>query len=144
MKRRSLIVLCCLLLALMLASCRREAAQVQATAAPTLTPTPRSTPLPALPTAVPIGSAELPLQMVIPLSVAGAKADTIAVQAALLEKSGLNVSIVVVEREADALAAVCSAGAQPSVAWLGGLAFVAAHQRDCGEGFCGDAMSGVP
>ena len=133
MKTRSLIVLCCLLLMLALASCRREAPQAQATAAPTLTPTPRSTPLPALPTVAPPGSAENPLQMVIPVSVAGAKLDASAVQAALLEQSGLSVSIVVVDRDADALAAVCAPGALPSVAWLGGLALVSARAQNCGE-----------
>lgn len=135
MKSRSLIVLSCFLLMLMLASCRREAQVAAPTAAPTLTPTPRSTPLPSLPTPIPPGAAANPLQMVIraPGLVSDARAAVPAVEAALLEQSGLVISILVVERDAEALASVCSPGAQPSVAWLGGLAYVAARAQNCGE-----------
>ena len=51
-------------LALLMTSCRRLPF-AEPTSRPTVTPTPRSTPLPPVPTAVPLGSESNPLQLKI-------------------------------------------------------------------------------
>jgi len=120
---------------LLLPACRRQAAQVGPTAAPTLTSTPRSTPLPAVATAVPAGAQGNPLQMVIrPEGAMSAARSAIAdFEAAILEQSGLSVRVELVERFAEALAALCnSSGGQASVAWLNGASYIAATAQNCG------------
>jgi ABC-type phosphate/phosphonate transport system substrate-binding protein len=120
---------------LLLPACRRQAAQSGPVIAATLTPTPRSTPLPAVATAIPAGAEGNPLQMVIrpdgPMSAArGAIGDF---EDAVLEKSGLVIKVELVERYAEALAALCdSSGGQASVAWLNGASYVAAQAQNCG------------
>jgi phosphonate transport system substrate-binding protein len=119
----------------LLPACRRQAAQLGPTAAPTLTATPRSTPLPAVATAVPAGAEGNPLQMVIRPdgSLSAARSAIADFEAAILEQSGLTVQVELVERYAEALAALCdSSGAQASVAWLNGASYVAAHAQSCG------------
>jgi phosphonate transport system substrate-binding protein len=121
--------------AMLLAACRRQAAQGGPAIAPTLTPTPRSTPLPAVATAIPAGAEGNPLQMVFrPDGSMSAARNAIAdFEAAILEKSGLSVKVELVERYAEALAALCdSSGGQASVAWLNGASYVAALAQNCG------------
>lgn len=124
-------------LALLLASCRRFGGG-EPTARPTLTPTPRSTALPPIPTAIPLGSEDNPLRMMIvePARTGSRQAINNAVedlQAALLEDTGLTVMVDLVPSDAEALAALCaSPGGEVAVAWLGGLAYAAAYAQDCG------------
>ena len=124
-------------LALLLVSCRRGGGEP--TARPSLTPTPRSTALPPIPTAVPLGSVDNPLSMkvVSPEGQGSRQAVDNAVedlQAALLEETGLNVTVDVVETDAEALAALCdSPRGDVAIAWLGGLAYAAAYAQDCGN-----------
>jgi ABC-type phosphate/phosphonate transport system substrate-binding protein len=120
---------------LLLPACRRQGAQVGPTAAPTLTATPRSTPLPAIATVIPAGAEGNPLQMVIRPdgSMSAARGAIADFEAAILEQSGLTVKVELVERYAEALAALCdSSGGQVSVAWLNGASYVAAKAENCG------------
>ncbi|MEP7292708.1 MAG: PhnD/SsuA/transferrin family substrate-binding protein [Chloroflexota bacterium] len=124
-------------LALALSSCRRFGGG-EPTARPTLTPTPRSTALPPVPTAIPVGSLDNPLLMKIvqPQTTRPRQAITSAsenLQAALLEETGLTVLVEVVESDAEALAALCdSPKGDVTVAWLSGLAYAAAFAQECG------------
>jgi ABC-type phosphate/phosphonate transport system substrate-binding protein len=124
-----------LVLVIVLPACRRRT-EIAATALPTLTPTPRSTPLPAVATAVPVGSAENPVRMVV--QPAGDRADAERslddFQAALNERTGFTFEVQLVERPAEALAALCSTpGAGPAVAWLSGVAYGVAALQECGQ-----------
>lgn len=119
----------------LLPACRRQAAQSGPVIAATLTPTPRSTPLPAVATAVPAGAEENPLQMVIRPegSMLAARSAIADFEAAVLEKSGLTIKVELVERYSEALGALCaSSGGQVTVAWLNGAGYVAANAQNCG------------
>jgi ABC-type phosphate/phosphonate transport system substrate-binding protein len=120
---------------LLLPACRRQAAEGGVTAVPTLTPTPRSTPLPAIATAIPPGAVENPLQMVVRPdgSMSAARAAIDAVETAILEIAGVAVDIELVERYGEALAALCqSSEGRVSVVWLNGASYVAARAENCG------------
>lgn len=124
-----------LTLLLVLAGCRR-AEEAQATSFPTIVPTPRSTPLPALPTAVPLAEEENPLQMVIKPDgqIPNAERAIQDFEDAVRDESGLIVQIKLVERDAEALAALCNSGSgEVTVAWLNGLAYMAAESQNCGQ-----------
>jgi ABC-type phosphate/phosphonate transport system substrate-binding protein len=124
----------CLLLLIALSACRRADSDQQLSL-PTLTPTPRSTPLPALPTAVPPGAEDNPLRMVLRPAGPRTTANNAAgqLEEALLEEAGLAVELVLVDRYAEALAALCeSTAGRVSVAWLDGLALGAAQAQGCG------------
>ncbi|HEX2906735.1 MAG TPA: PhnD/SsuA/transferrin family substrate-binding protein [Phototrophicaceae bacterium] len=118
-----------------LAACREQTAGVGPGAAPTLTPTPRSTPLPAVPTAIPPGDEGNAIRMVI--RPPGPKADAESAiedfEAAVLGRSGIVIQVELVERYAEALAALCeSSSGQTSVAWLNAPTYVAARAQNCG------------
>lgn len=120
----------------MVAACRRQGDEGGPTPLPRLTPTPRSTALPALPTAIPIGQEGNPLQMIIhpPGDIVDARDAVADFEAAILEESGLVVQVELVERDAEALAALCdSSSGQVAVAWLNGLSYVAAQAQNCGQ-----------
>jgi ABC-type phosphate/phosphonate transport system substrate-binding protein len=120
---------------ILLPACRRQVAQVGPTAAPTLTATPRSTPLPAIATVIPAGAEGNPLQMVIRPdgSMSAARSAIADFEAAILEQSGLTVKVELVERYAEALAALCdSSSGQVSVVWLNGVSYIAARAENCG------------
>src|SRR5690606_32204941 len=95
-------------LAAVLTGCRR-ASQVQVTVMPTATPTPRSTPLPPVPTAIPSGSEENPVRMVIVPASSGLSARRAAreLETSLSERTGRAVEVVLADRYAEALAALC-------------------------------------
>jgi hypothetical protein len=60
-------------------------------------------------------------------------ADIEALESALLTRTGLNVDVQIIARDADALAAVCDAAlTPPAAAWLGGLTFAASQAGRCG------------
>jgi ABC-type phosphate/phosphonate transport system substrate-binding protein len=126
-----------ILLMVLLTSCRRQQAAQQPSVREVNTPTPISTPLPAIPTLVPVGQSEdSPLQMVIrPFEpVAAARNVAARFQSALEDMSGLFVEVVLVERTAEALAALCdSSSGQVSVAWLDGIGYMAATAQNCGQ-----------
>lgn len=120
-------------LALLLSSCRRFGGG-EPTARPTLTSTPRSTALPPVATAVPLGAADNPIRMAFVVEDSRAVTSAITdLEAALLEESGLNVIIERVDTDAEALAALCaSPNGDVTVAWLNGVAYAAAYAQGCG------------
>jgi ABC-type phosphate/phosphonate transport system substrate-binding protein len=117
-------------------ACRPQAAALLPTPIPTLTAVPRSTPLPALPTSVPVGKKDNPLLLVIhPVTKLETDSTTLAdLEAAIEKKTSLVVKIKVVESDAAALAALCaSTPTQPTFAWLTGVGFIAASAKNCGQ-----------
>lgn len=131
------IVVLLLLSVLLLGACLPEEQQGPVAQA-TLTPTPRSTPLPPVATAVPPGMEENPVSMVIrPPRGAVAVVSEVQIadfEQALLEQTGLVIDVQVVERFAEALAALCgSTPTRVSVAWLDGLTYAAAVAQGCGS-----------
>jgi ABC-type phosphate/phosphonate transport system substrate-binding protein len=130
-----LILLTLLISAIFLAACRRQEASGSQTVLSTLPPTPRSTPLPAVPTAIPIGAEGNPLRMVIRPdgSMSSARIAIADFEAAVLQQSGIAVQVELVERYAEAVAALCgSSSGQMSVAWLDGASYFAANAQNCG------------
>ncbi|HIO13576.1 MAG TPA: hypothetical protein EYN15_00070 [Chromatiales bacterium] len=124
-----------LLLVGLLAACRRQGAGQGNTIRPSDTPTPISTPLPAVPTAIPVGTEGNPVQIVFrPVgSPLAARNITARLETVILEEAGLAVEVTLVERYAEALAALCdSGGGQVSVAWLDGPTYTAASAQNCG------------
>jgi ABC-type phosphate/phosphonate transport system substrate-binding protein len=120
---------------LLTAACRRQQATQQAVVRDAATPTPISTPLPPVPTPVPVGESEdNPLRMVIkPYESALARNGLARFQSALQDASGLVIEVVLVERQAEALAALCNSSSGPvSVAWLDGVGYMAAIEQNCG------------
>lgn len=118
-----------------LAACREQGAQSGPAVAATLTPTPRSTPLPAVPTVIPPGDEGNAIRMVIrPLGpAADARSAASDFEAAVLDRSGVVIEVQLVDRYAEGLAALCeSAGGRVSVAWLNGPTYVAARAQNCG------------
>jgi ABC-type phosphate/phosphonate transport system substrate-binding protein len=117
--------------------CRRLGSQGP-TLQPTLTLTPRSTPLPALePTLVP-GAEDNPIQMAIVRAGGATTASALnraadAVAEALLEETGFIVEVELVETDADAVAALCNAlTGSPAVAWVSGVGYAAISAQACG------------
>lgn len=118
-----------------LAACGGGDATPTITPRPTLTPTPLSTPLAYVPSPIPAGFAENPLQFVI---VAQDSANAQAVQAELsarlLELSGVNVNVVVANRSAEAISALCRSGIEAvSAVWVAGLGYASARASGCGD-----------
>ncbi len=133
---RILTILLCVTVLLMAAACRRQEAETQQSTQPTFTPTPRSTPLPALPTSVAPGETGNPLQMVIHPDgdIKAAQAAASDFEKAILNESGLIIQVQVVERDAEALGALCgSSGGRTAAAWLNGLSYTAAQAQNCGQ-----------
>jgi ABC-type phosphate/phosphonate transport system substrate-binding protein len=105
---------------------------------PTLTVTPRSTPLPELdPTLVP-GAEDNPIRMTI-LRARGVTSETTLnravnnVEEALLEETGLTIAVELVETDADGVAALCEAvTGSPAVAWVSGIGYAAVSAKGCG------------
>ncbi|MEO8395922.1 MAG: PhnD/SsuA/transferrin family substrate-binding protein [Chloroflexota bacterium] len=135
-------------LALLATSCRRLP-YAPPTVKPTITPTPRSTALPPIPTPVPLGSAKNPLHIVfvaLPDVASQATPDADAteeptsaqaasdLEKALLDAAQMTVKVDVVTSDAEALAALCaSPKGTISAAWMGGLAYAAAFAQACGS-----------
>ncbi len=124
------------LLALLLTAACQSQERVVLTAIPTLSPTPRSTPLPVIPTSIPPGQGANPLQiMLVPAGgIEEAGAETVDLAAAIEDETGLVVEFQLVEQSAQALAALCDPVAEVvSVAWLDGMAYSVARSLDCGQ-----------
>jgi ABC-type phosphate/phosphonate transport system substrate-binding protein len=122
-----------LMLVMLVAACRQVQVQGPLVAA-TATATPRSTPLPVVATEVPPGTEDNPIRMLINPQVVVTDAQTAAFEEALQEQSALVVEVVVVERYAEALAALCdSSPASVAVAWLDGITLQAAVAQNCGQ-----------
>ncbi len=125
--------------ALLLAACRQSQGVQGPLIQATLTPTPRSTALPAVATAVPPGTEDNPIQLVIrPPGSAVARSlitdfQISQFQDALQAQSELLVEVLVVDRYAEALAALCASNpTQIAVAWADGLSYAVAVAEACG------------
>src|SRR5450432_3368561 len=121
-------------LALLATSCRRLPV-APPTVKPSITPTPRSTALPPIPTLVPLGTSSNPLHIVFVVSQDAASQATPASDAtaepsatstasdlekALLGSTQITVKVDVVNSDADALSALCASPKGPvSAAWMG-------------------------
>lgn len=124
-----------LVVAAALTGCRRASRDLS-TPVPTATATPRSTPLPPVPTAIPPGNAENPLRMVVVPATTGASAHRAAatLESLLTERTGQAFEVVLADRHAEALAALCdSVGGAINVAWLDGMTYAAADAQGCGS-----------
>ncbi|MDX2140120.1 MAG: PhnD/SsuA/transferrin family substrate-binding protein [Chloroflexota bacterium] len=117
---------------LILSACRDIAATLPP---PTPSPTPRSTALPAVPTAPPAGSTDNPIRIGFVVADAEAVEEASAALAiALSDASALTVEFVAYPRPADAVAALCASPAgTPTAVWLDGLSALAAEARACGD-----------
>ncbi len=122
---------------LLTTSCRRLR-DAPPTQIPTLTPTPRSTPLPPVPTDVPVGTTKLPLHLTIVRPASGTTPEAMDAAAVSLGKTlstqtKLTIQIDLVDSDAEALAALCnSANGTVTAAWLNGIAYGAAYAQRCG------------
>lgn len=129
------ILLLVLLILLLVSGCRR-AGLAGPTPIPSATPTPRSTPLPPVSTPVPPGAEANPVRMVLrpASSLATARTAAVAVAAVLSEQSGLTLDIVLADRPAEGVGALCeSVDNAVTVAWLDGVSYAAAVERGCGQ-----------
>ena len=130
--------------ALLATSCRRLPF-APPTTIPTITPTPRSTPLPPVATAIPLGSADNPLHMKIVAPASSDATPEVGTQEpfattvsdlakALHDDTQLTIQVETVASDAEALAALCdSPRGTVSVAWLSGIAYAAAYAQGCGS-----------
>ncbi len=106
---------------------------------PSLTPTPRSTHLPSVPTPVPVGAPNNPIRIVFPLLASGrsesaARSAANALETQLTSDTGLSITVEVVANNAEALSALCASTSQNAVAtWLSGIPYAAAYVDDCGD-----------
>ena len=123
-----------LLFVLILTACREQQIQGPLIAA-TATATPLSTPLPAVATAVPPGVPDNPIKMIIhPFGARITPTQIENLQDALAVDSDLVVEVQVVDRYAEALAALCdSSPTNITVAWLDGISYHSALSQNCGE-----------
>ncbi|MDZ4769320.1 MAG: PhnD/SsuA/transferrin family substrate-binding protein [Chloroflexota bacterium] len=126
-----------LVVVLLLVGCRRGA-EDQVAARPTTAVTPRSTHLPPVPTAVPVGSEDNPLQVMLLPSESGRSQRAITqaaddLQPALAAASGLTIELTLADSDADVLAALCASTPESvTVGWMSGVGYAAAAAADCG------------
>lgn len=105
-------------------------------APPNLTPAPTITPLPtATPDVSNAGQPNNPLRMALrPADLELARLLEATFEKAVLNASAVTIDLVLVENDAEALAAVCETGSdQLTVAWLNGLGYLAANEQNCGD-----------
>src|SRR5690606_1471108 len=123
-----------LLLLVMLAACREVQVEQGPFVAATATATPRSTPLPPVPTVLPPGTEDNPIRMLINPAESVSADQITDFEEALREQSGLVVEITVVDRYDEALAALFdSRPTSVAVAWLDCVSFQAAVAQNCDE-----------
>lgn len=100
---------------------------------PTATATPRSTPLPEVPTAVPLASEGRPLTVLMVPQ--GARREAVpaadSLEALIAELTGLRVEIQLADSYGQIVAQLCSA--TPVAGWLDGFALVAAEAAGCAD-----------
>gem|GEM_PF-2983082 len=104
------------------------------TARPTQSPTPLSTPLAYIATPIPAGFPENPLQLVlVPANREEAEAQIESLEARILEASDVNVKIVLADRTAEAVTALCRSGLDVvSAVWVDSLGYASARAQECG------------
>lgn len=102
---------------------------------PTITPTPISTELPIVETAVPAGfNADNPLQIVIvPADPDIAEEDIAEFESALNDLTEVEITVALLETQTEAYTAVCSAASGTvSAAWVNGMTYTATKLNNCG------------
>ena len=139
-------------LVLLATSCRRLP-YAPPTVKPTITPTPRSTALPPIPTSIPLGTKANPIHIIFVMPQNPASQPTVssdataevtdesapssvasALEKGLLDTTQMTVSVEVVNSDAESLSALCaSPKGKVSAAWMGGLAYAAAFAQTCGS-----------
>lgn len=119
-------------LSLLLAACGGPSTPTP-TPLPTATATPRSTPLPPVPTAVPLGSEDNPLTILMVPQ--GTRRATVGADEALaeliLELTGLTVNVELADSDGAIVSRLCSA--EPVVGWVGGVAYMVAEAQGCAD-----------
>ena len=118
------------------AGCRPQAAVILPTPIPTLTSVPRSTPLPALPTSIPVGNKANPLRLIVhPEAQLTSDSTVVAdLEVAIEKKTGLVVKIEIVGSDAVGFTTLCaSTPSQPALAWLSSIGYIAASAEKCGQ-----------
>ncbi len=125
-------VLMILLTGLMLVSCGEPPAPTP-TPLPTATATPRSTPLPEVPTAIPLASEDRPLTiLMLPQGTRRQAASAVEdLDALIRDLSGLNVEVQLVNSYGEIVSQLCSAN--PVVGWLDGIAYTVAETQGCAD-----------
>lgn len=136
MKRHALSlwsVLVVMLVAILLLSACQQEVLPTITPAPTATATPRSTPLPEVPTAVPLASEERSLTiLMMPQDTRRAAAPAAEELTVLIQElTGLVVEIQLVNTYGEIVAELC--GATPVVGWLNGPSFIVADAQGCAD-----------
>jgi ABC-type phosphate/phosphonate transport system substrate-binding protein len=104
---------------------------------PTITPTPLSTELPVVETAIPVGfSVDNPIQLVIvPADPDAAEAGLDEFESILQSLTNVSINVVLADSQLEAYAAVCaSSSGTVSAAWLDGMTFAANDLAGCGIG----------
>ncbi len=98
-------------------------------------PTPRSTALPALPTLPPPGSSESPIYIALVPANRQAAVDAVEqLRETLADRLELDIRFTLVDRQAEALAALCASPTGTlSAAWIDGLTHAAAEALNCGD-----------
>jgi phosphonate transport system substrate-binding protein len=121
-----------ILLSLLLAACGGPSTPTP-TPLPTATATPRSTPLPPVPTAIPLGSEDNPLTiLMVPQGTRRqATGSDDALADLILELTGLNVNVELADSDGAIVSQLCSA--DPVVGWLGGVAYMVAEAQGCAD-----------
>jgi ABC-type phosphate/phosphonate transport system substrate-binding protein len=121
-----------ILFSLVLAACGGPSTPTP-TPLPTATATPRSTPLPLVPTAIPLGSEDNPLTiLMVPQGTRRAATGSDEDLADLiLELTGLHVNVELADSDGAVVSQLC--GADPVVGWLGGVAYMVAEAQGCAE-----------
>ena len=119
-------------MALLLAACGGPSTPTP-TPLPTPTATPRSTPLPPVPTAIPLGTEDNPLTiLMVPQGARRAAVGSVTALADLIQElTGLTVNVVLADSDGEVVSQLC--GAEPVVGWLGGVAYMVAEAQGCAE-----------
>ena len=102
---------------------------------PTITPTPISTELPPIATAIPAGfNTENPIQIVIvPANPDITEEQVSEFEEALNELTDVEITVAIVETQTEAYTAVCSAASGTiSAAWVNGMTYAATSLNRCG------------
>ncbi|MCS6836069.1 MAG: PhnD/SsuA/transferrin family substrate-binding protein [Anaerolineae bacterium] len=122
-----------LLILLLVTACGPGRVRVTPTPRPTVTPF--STPLPIVPTALPLGLPDNPLRLALaPADLEAVQAQEEALEAQLAELSGVSIDLLLLADQRAVLEAVCGGAGQVS-GLLGDLLAVVAHARDCAQPF---------
>ncbi len=116
------------MLSFIIVACGGGPVNIQSTPLPTDTPTPRATPLPTVPTAVPYGSTNQPFEVVlVPPQDSTATGKSLA--DLLNNNTNRTFKVIIAASNAEVLTALC--GPVPTVAFVDGWTLAAAQAQGC-------------